>query len=545
LSDPRSDLTAYVQGELSEDREREIEALLAGDPELRREMESISALLVTFHALPTVEPSARLERELQAAFTPAVSPAGPGFFGTLLLLPAFLRFHLRESRGLRRLGFVTAAFGLHAIALTVLELRRAEPDLDVASLPREVVIPIAPLPDAEGVLPDLETRVGETPRPTLDPIDLEDDLVPIREAAFDDPGAVMPPPLRFEIETLNQRALRRLDLVARYDVRQRQRHLAAFGAGPESDGSVEKALDWLVRSQSTDGSWHPEQTGGYPENRAGVTALALLAFLGHGSSSTFGPHREVVARGVTSLERWLEEAPADRPLHAHALATLALLEDSALVSAEPTPGRRRILLDSLQLIASTRNTDGGWGYRAEAPSDLGSSVWQILTLTEARRMGFPGAPSTLQGYLTFLSRRAARTESLSIADNGDSGWGRLGPSGGELGSEGRLAAAALLSVFEARLALEAEIQVRLVEERHAAVSSLDVGARDYNLAFFLETGDARMASSRPRDGTLRDRLLGWQESDGSFSPEGDPFGPAGGRVWATALATLALEAPYR
>ncbi len=51
---------------------------------------------------------------------------------------------------------------------------------------------------------------------------------------------------------------------------------------------------------------------------------------------------------------------------------------------------------------------------------------------------------------------------------------------------------------------------------------------------------------------LRDRLLEKQERDpaqprtvGSWSPAGDAWGRAGGRLLVTSLSLLALEAPYR
>ena len=97
-----------------------------------------------------------------------------------------------------------------------------------------------------------------------------------------------------------------------------------------------KGLEWLKRNQQSDGMWSlsGDYTDGAPtENRIAATAMALLAFQGHGSTHQDGPYKEIVAKAWNAL---LEKQDADgnffatgghhHRLYTHAMATMALCE---------------------------------------------------------------------------------------------------------------------------------------------------------------------------------------------------------------------------
>ena len=81
--------------------------------------------------------------------------------------------------------------------------------------------------------------------------------------------------------------------------------------GAQKQKQLAAGLDWLARHQSEDGSWdtdgfmHAASAGacecqgpGDHVQDVGVTALALLAFLGDGHTTREGQYRELVSRGI-------------------------------------------------------------------------------------------------------------------------------------------------------------------------------------------------------------------------------------------------------
>jgi hypothetical protein len=99
------------------------------------------------------------------------------------------------------------------------------------------------------------------------------------------------------------------------------------GYTEETEAAVTAALRWLSVHQEADGRWSAPDT----EFGVGRTAVALLAFLGHGETHTYGPFRRGVRRALNWLKRQQAAGGAFSadPLE-HILATLALSEGYAL-----------------------------------------------------------------------------------------------------------------------------------------------------------------------------------------------------------------------
>ncbi len=180
---------------------------------------------------------------------------------------------------------------------------------------------------------------------------------------------------------------------------QRAGMLQEHGGDKKSERAVAQGLAWLARHQLSGGNWKLET--GYPDagyrnlrTDTGATALALLAFLGSGSTHADGPHQEVVARGI----RWLVgiqknngdfhdhiEEGRQTAYYAHAQATIVLCEALALTGdrtlREPAERAVKFLLDS------QHPTNGGWRYRpqtVETSGDLSVTGWVLMALNTAR-----------------------------------------------------------------------------------------------------------------------------------------------------------------
>ena len=147
---------------------------------------------------------------------------------------------------------------------------------------------------------------------------------------------------------------------------------------------VTSALRWLARTQKTDGSWDP---GGEPF-RAGVTGLALLAFLQAGHIHTCIHWYDGISfgHGVRNALQWIlsrqgldgsfVSGRSSTSLAFHSICTLAISEAYGLSGSVllREPAER-----ALQYLLATWTGE-------EDPSVTG---WAVLALQSARMWDFP------------------------------------------------------------------------------------------------------------------------------------------------------------
>jgi hypothetical protein len=162
----------------------------------------------------------------------------------------------------------------------------------------------------------------------------------------------------------------------------------------------------LAAAQSRDGRWNANQFGAGQEQMVlgqdrggagrnadtGISALALLAFLGAGHSHLQGEYRETVHRGIDFLLRsqaadgsLFGDATLYAQMYCHSMATFALAEDQAM------SGDRRLQLavtNAVNFSLAAQNTGtGGWRYRPGDSGDTSQLGWQIMSLASAKRAG--------------------------------------------------------------------------------------------------------------------------------------------------------------
>ena len=192
-------------------------------------------------------------------------------------------------------------------------------------------------------------------------------------------------------------------------------------------GSIERALlnglEWLKDHQSPNGSWEArdfaencEREGGDElangEGDAlhdtGVTALALLAFLGFGDTMDSGTYSDVIRSGV----RWLS-SQQDRDsgligpstsreyLYDHAIATLALSE--AYYGAK-TPLLKKAVTKAAEYCIDAQNPYSAWRYEVPPNSENDTSVtgWMVFALASAQDAGIEVGNGTFEGALSWL-----------------------------------------------------------------------------------------------------------------------------------------------
>lgn len=169
--------------------------------------------------------------------------------------------------------------------------------------------------------------------------------------------------------------------------------LAEGGGTKQSEDAVKRGLRWLQAHQLGNGSWDLKLGCGRCGNPGGrvshtaATALALLAFLGHGETHVEGDYQDTVKRGLyyltTNMHRTSNggDLRDDGEMYAQGLATIALCEAYAMThdrALEP------FAQEAIVFVLYAQHRAGGWRYSPGQPGDATVSGWQIMALKSAQ-----------------------------------------------------------------------------------------------------------------------------------------------------------------
>lgn len=337
------------------------------------------------------------------------------------------------------------------------------------------------------------------------------------------------------------------------------------GGSRETEDAVAAALDWLARAQSRDGRWDSRRHSGGREHRvlnqdrkaagrkadSGVTALALLAFLGAGHTHQEGPYASTVQLGLEHLLRrqqadggLADEAQLYAQTYCHSMATFALAEAMAVTEDKRLTPAVAAAVDFL--VRRQHRTTGGWRYRPGDPGDMSQMGWIIMALRSAELAGIAIPPDTWTGIERFVaSVRRGKAGGLAC-------YRVDGPTSRTMTAE----------AFYCRQILGWPTRGR-VESSEAVASLLEQlpGQGQDNLYYWYYATLALHHHEAGRTGTnfqggawydwndaLKRKLVQSQVTDGTNGGSWSPntmWGGYGGRVYSTAMATMCLEVYYR
>lgn len=296
--------------------------------------------------------------------------------------------------------------------------------------------------------------------------------------------------------------------------------------------AVNQALNWLANAQDDSGAWRPEAWGGQASYSVGLSGLSLLCFIREEDAD-----QKVIERGTD----WILSQqngdgrfgpPVNDALYNHGIATLALLER---YEQEPKPELHDALDRAIGYLVRSQHASGGWTYgdttaityRSLAAQTVNSGVssWPFRALSRAVDLGFEKArPAALRSQ-NWLAQMTNEAQQLGYRDSGDF------PED----ARSLQAVGALMQSETGTLPREIQRTLRRQAE--------DAGPVDYYTWYHI-------AQALPDPGALTEiqnhvlskRTLEGPEA-GSWIPD-DRWSPAGGRVYATAMATLGMQSTH-
>ena len=415
--------------------------------------------------------------------------------------------------------------------------------------------------------PNIERfRRDRTPRPETPT--RSQDLDPAPDLLAD---RSVPVPIRPRVES--PRTGRRMALPSTYRYRgpeQRRKAALQFGGSEASERAVEEALRWLATNQTKEGYWDAsdhgagrveltkdgldtrgaEVRGGIPgvEADSGVTALAILAFLGAGYTQEEGPYAEHVDRALNWLITQQDEdgflggkATYYARAYCHGMATYALAEAYGMRSDPTLPSPLREPLESAigYILENQHASDGGWRYRKGETGDMSIFGWNLMALKSAEIAGIKIPEANRNLLVKFLTDR-------SLGKN--KGLAAYHPQYGSQGHTPTMTAEALFSKQMLGLQRTNPASKEAVDYLMTQLprrESLNFYYWYYGtLAMFQYGGEPWKQWNESLRDLLVDEQRALGKDRGSWDPK-DRWGGYGGRVYSTALNTLILEVYYR
>jgi hypothetical protein len=302
------------------------------------------------------------------------------------------------------------------------------------------------------------------------------------------------------------------------------------------DPAIEKALQYLVRVQKPDGSF-PENYG----ESTGIPSLVGMTFLSKGHLPTEGPYTETLNRCIDYVlnsqkpDGLFEKGHAGSgPMYAHNISTLFLSEVSGMVD----PGRQEKIENALpkaldlilraQMVKKDKKHQGGWRYHPNSSdSDTSCSGWALMALRSAKLNGAAIPDEAIAAAVEYLKRHQHKEDgTFGYTDTKDhakslSGMGLLclELTGLHGSPETTKAADYVMRSFRE---LPGD-QFEFYGNYYNSQGTFQIGGRYWNeyATWMYET------------------YLAKQNEDGSWNSR------EAGRIYGTAMMTLAFTVPYR
>jgi hypothetical protein len=345
--------------------------------------------------------------------------------------------------------------------------------------------------------------------------------------------------------------------------REKLREVGAGDQAKDAANCVAAGLKFLAGRQQPDGGWLVSgDEGGSANNdwgRCGVTALACLAFLGDGhawGTDDKDPYAANVRKGIAFLVSKQDESGLFGPkvlpggvaphyMYNQGMATAALAEAYAMTGDPPL---RPVAQKAVNYLLTSQQRSGGWDYfdLPGARADTSVTSWQLMALYSASQSGLNVAAGTFEKGLAFVDSmtdkdtfRVGYDKAWSPAEqgvgNGSTAIGLMlqlylgrSPSAASVRRQAPLLLLSNLPEYDPKWTQKQKTEnVDYYTTYHAAMAFNRLGGKDW------DRWNKAMVKA----------LKAAQEPSGCWPV--DKWASQGGRVYSTALATMALEVYYR
>jgi len=347
------------------------------------------------------------------------------------------------------------------------------------------------------------------------------------------------------------------------------------GLGASARAAIADGLAWLAAHQDADGKWDSDDFMKHdpPEDKCdgsgdqlydvGVTGLSLLAFLGAGYTDRDAAPENKYAKTVRLGLHYLMQSQAEdgvfgtRATHSfmynHAIATLAMCEAFWMTG---NPRYRRPAQEGLNFMAMARNPRMAWRYEPRrGENDTSVTSWCVLALKSGQLAG-------LEVDLDAFAGARRWVEKMTDPESGRVGYNYPGgqparPEGKQdrfpaEKSQSMTAAGVLMRILlgddphkteaikkGASLCIEFPPMwdggsIDMYYWRYATLALYQIGGHDWR----------RWSRRMNRVATRTQHGPAAGSRSGSWPPAG-AWGGDGGRVYATSMMLLCLEAPLR
>jgi len=304
--------------------------------------------------------------------------------------------------------------------------------------------------------------------------------------------------------------------------------------GPR-DAAIEKAVAFLVAQQQKDGSFGDK-------HKNAMTGLCVMALLAAGHTPDNPPHGPALRNALNYVlsqmrsDGYLGHSDNSR-MYGHGICTLMLTE-AAGMTREETLEKRLIeacsraveLILKAQAIRKAPQHQGGWRYEpASTDSDLSLTGWQTMSLRSAKNIGLDVPATAIQAAVNFIK---------GMARDGEFSYEGADPKPSLRGVG--LLALPVCGVYDAPELAKAT--ARMLKDPPQWQGPWFYYRTYYAATGMYQMGDEAWNRFYPM---LDDLFLKHQKSDGSWpEPPGNNEWDAGGAVYATSMAVLALAVHY-
>jgi hypothetical protein len=312
-------------------------------------------------------------------------------------------------------------------------------------------------------------------------------------------------------------------------------------------GRAEKLIDdglrFLREAQDEKGFWDAKKHGGDEDCQVGVTSLAVLALLVDGPGGLAGDRGGAVRRAVEYLVAAQGDAGTFGDIYETVFAAQALAEYAVLANEQER--LRSALERARDYIVDAQNAGAGWRYKPrDGESDTSVTARAVCALHRMQSAGVEVPRQTFRDALAWIDK-------MTDPDYGQVGYNhRGGPSARHEGHQELFPpehTAAMSGAGALVVGLDPE-ETRATLPRTLWRILQTLPTRQYPDMYYWQIGACALVAgtgsvAETWYAALTEAAAGCARGDGGMAAC-DPWGPDGGRIYATAMTVLALAAPY-